>query len=156
MAKKKAPKSPTYRADNAGGYGNPPVKSQFRPGNSGGPGRRRGAKTLEESLRRLFRSKVPVTRNGQTRNMDMTEAMAERLKKEILTGNYKALELGVNLAHRYGPTGDENQVEMFNIAELTSEQKWALRAFLMTMSRADRHEVFSFVRQRDARRLRRD
>lgn len=51
-------RSPHYRANNDGGYGNPPVRHQFKPGNEGGPGRRRGTTSIDAALRKMFRSKV--------------------------------------------------------------------------------------------------
>ncbi len=129
-----------YKGNNQGGYGNPPIRSQFGRGNPGGPSRRRGATSMDTALRKMFRSTVIVTKGGQPLKLDMAEAMAERVRKEILSGNVKALELGFQLLAKYGPTGEENMAPAFDFSVMTYEQKRALRLFLGTIPQMDRHE----------------
>ena len=130
-----------YRANNEGGYGNPPVRHQFKAGNEGGPGRRRGAITMDGALRKMFRTKVPVIKNGRSMRIDMAEALAERVRKVIFSDNPKALQMGMELMRKYGPTGDENMVAIFDFSALSLEQKIALRDLLQTAEMVDRHEL---------------
>lgn len=55
MSGKKKDKSIHYSADNRGGYGNPPVKGQFKTGGKGGPGRLPKAVSMEAKLRAMFK-----------------------------------------------------------------------------------------------------
>lgn len=51
--------------DHAAGYGRPPVKHQFQPGNKGGPGRPKGSKSQDTLLREELAAKQSV-REGRT------------------------------------------------------------------------------------------
>ena len=140
-------RSPTYRANNDGGYGNPPIKSQFRRGGTPGPGRRRGSTSFAAAMRRLFSSKVPVSLNGEVMKISMADAMAERLRKEILSGNFKALELGFAMIAKYGPVQQSNELSMVDLSALSIEEKRALRKLLLTAEPVERREVFKLLKQ---------
>jgi hypothetical protein len=131
-----------YRANNSGGYGNPPVIHQFKPGSKGGPGRPKGETTLEAAMRKMFGSTVQVSSNGETREVSMVQALAERAKKEFLTGSPRSLELGLELALKYGPEerNDDNVIALA-LSELTPEERYNLRKIVMPLEYIDRQEL---------------
>ncbi len=75
------------------GYGRPPKRSRFKPGQSGNPkGRPRGRKNihtiLEETLFRL----VTITENGRKRKVPAIEALFLSLLRKSLDGDMRAFE----------------------------------------------------------------
>lgn len=134
--------SGSYQANNAGGYGNPPVRHQFKPGGVGGPGRPKGETTLVAAMRKMFGGTVQVTSNGESREVSMMQALAERAKKEFLTGSTRSLELGLELALKHGPPGATiDDVAVFDFTILTPEQRYALRELFNGLEYVDRHEL---------------
>jgi len=101
------PKSSRYKANNDGSFGNPPVKNQFKKGGSGGPGRKKGGKNIESALQKMFGSRVVVRQNGKQSSTTMNNAIAERVKKQLLQGPQRGLEYGLELAKKYGPPKEE-------------------------------------------------
>lgn len=91
-------RSPHYRNNNEGGFGNPPVKSQFKAGGKGGPGRTKGETTLESEMRRMLRSRVKLA-DGKT--IPVTRGLAMRARKEMLNGSLRAVQWGMELAEKY-------------------------------------------------------
>lgn len=74
------------------GYGNPPKKSQFKPGQSGNPkGRPRGAGSFKTALSRELEAKLEIKEAGQRKKVSKLEAIAKRLVTDALNGNSKAL-----------------------------------------------------------------
>ncbi len=116
VRKKRAP-SPLYKANNRGGYGNPPIRGQFKPGNRGGPGRRRGETNLENAFRNLFKGTTPIKRNGKIAHIPMAEAIAERIRKEITQGSTRGLELGMSLMREFGPKPDQEKLHTDDFTE---------------------------------------
>lgn len=148
--------SPLYQANNKGGYGNPPISQQFQPGNQGGPGRTKGVISLESSLRKMLASKVPVTKNGKTVEIDMAEAMAERARQLILGKDLKGFQLGLELMKQYGPREEHRQViYAFDWDGMSLQQKRTLYAFLRSLTPYDRREFMADIRA-FRRKLRRD
>lgn len=155
--------SPLYKANNMGGYGNPPVAHQFQPGNQGGPGRMRGSTSLDSALRKMFASKVPVTKNGRTIEIDMAEAMAERLRQLILGKDLKALLAGLDLMQKFGPRDEKPEViYAFDFEGMSLKQKRAVRDLFESLTPYDRRELMADIRAyqrklgRDPKRLKDD
>ena len=148
--------SGTYQANNAGGYGNPPVRHQFKPGGKGGPGRPKGETTLEAAMRRMFGSTVQVTSNGEAREVSMVQALAERAKKEFLTGSARSLELGLELALKYGPADSTiDDIPVLDFSELTPDQRRGLRDLFGHVEYVDRHELRRLQQLDDRQRKKR-
>lgn len=97
--------SPHYKGDNSGGFGNPPVSGQRKKGQPGGPGRPRGSTSLEAALKRAFRRKLPIVRDGRLAKLHPTDILAERIVEAILAKNLTPamIELARRLMEQYGP-----------------------------------------------------
>jgi hypothetical protein len=84
------------------GYGRPPKKSQFRPGQSGNPtGRRKASPTIGSRLRALIYSKVTVTEQGRTRRISRLDVMLRQLGNDAMRGDKRAFKLLMEFFHRY-------------------------------------------------------
>ncbi len=86
-------RKPPPEGDYEVGYGRPPKRSRFKPGQSGNPkGRPKGRKNihtiLEETLFRL----VTITENGRKRKVPAIEALFLSLLRKSLDGDMRALE----------------------------------------------------------------
>lgn len=118
--------SPHYRANDQGGYGNPPVAHQFAKHNPGGPGRPKGQTTLDAAMRKVLRRTVPVTRDGKSMRLNAADVLAERVLEAILSrSNSPAMfEYGRRIFAQYGPqpledpTGDKADYSDFSDDEL--------------------------------------
>lgn len=115
-------RSGRYKANNAGGYCNPPVKGQFTVGNPGGPGRPKGITNLEAALRKRLGTRLTVMRDGKPTKMTVFEVYAERLLEAILSksGSPAMLEYGFRLLTRFSsdPTERVPDYSVFNSDEL--------------------------------------
>jgi Family of unknown function (DUF5681) len=96
------------------GYGRPPKRSQFRPGQSGNPtGRRKAIPTIGSRLRELVYSKVTVTEQGRTRRISRLDVMLRQLGNDAMRGDKRAFKLLMEFLHRYdaaveGPVRSED------------------------------------------------
>ena len=116
MKRDGTPAAPTYKADDSGGFGNPPVKNQFQPKNKGG-GRKRTDKSMEAALRREFTSKVAVNRNGKVAKVDLVEVLARLKRDNALKGSARELDAAIELARKYGPPeGAEKKIDYSSLS----------------------------------------
>lgn len=106
------PKSPHYKGNNLGGYGNPPVGGQFKDNNKGG-GRPKGSQSMSSALRKVFASKVNVRRGDKLIQVPTVQALATRIRDRALTGSDKALFQAQQLANEFGPR-DEVSVDLID------------------------------------------
>ena len=111
-----------YKKNNAGGYGNPPVKGQFEKGCKPGPGRPRGSSTMEGALKKVFRGKVPYLENGKRKEGPATEALAKRALQHGLSGSARANEAARMLAAKYGPEEAAAPLVNYDLSILTDEE----------------------------------
>ena len=111
-----------YKKNNAGGYGNPPVKDQFSKGCKPGPGRPKGSSTMEGALKKVFRGKVPYLENGERKEGPATVALAKRALQHGLSGSAKANEAARELAARYGPEECNEASAAHDLSILTDEE----------------------------------
>ncbi len=86
-------RNPPPKGDYEVGYGRPPKRGRFKPGQSGNPkGRPKGRKNihtiLEETLFRL----VTITENGRKRKAPAIEALFLSLLRKSLDGDMRAFE----------------------------------------------------------------
>ena len=98
-------RSASAPSDYAVGYGRPPKETRFQPGKSGNPtGRRKGSRSVSAVLDDVFRQKIEVTENGNTRRVTALEAMIRRLRNDALRGDAKAIKLSIELMCRRSET----------------------------------------------------
>ena len=79
------------------GYGKPPKKSQFKPGQSGNPkGRPKGAKNEATILESILNRKLAIREAGRARNISVLEAMLLKFTEDALKGNTKSAAFLLN------------------------------------------------------------
>ncbi len=95
------------------GYANPPVKSQFKKGQSGNPrGRPGGRKNLTTILNETLYGKITVRERGHTRKITMIEALLLRLRKDALEGDLRAVDRLLRLIQmQQALTPDQDKTE---------------------------------------------
>lgn len=121
-----------YKGDNSGGYGNPPIKGQFKEGGPGGPGRPKGSLSQDAALRKVFGGKVEYTINGEDVNNPVSLALAQRALALGMSGSLRANEAARELAERYGPVDETNEPKLdfddFSFDELREFQRMMNKA----------------------------
>lgn len=125
--------SPHYRANDEGGYGNPPITHQFRKDNPGGPGRPKGQTTLDAAMRKVLRRTVPVTRDGRSMRLNAADVLAERLLEAILSrSNSPAMfEYARRIFEQYGPQPSEKVTEdKADYSDFSNDELGILGGFL--------------------------
>lgn len=86
------------------GYGRPPKKTQFKPGQSGNPrGRPKGAKNEAIILREIMKRNVGVQEGGRTRKISVLAAILLRFAENALKGDAKSATF---LLNRYSTIKD--------------------------------------------------
>jgi hypothetical protein len=75
------------------GYGRPPKKHQFKPGQSGNPaGRKRGARGVKAQLREQLNELVEITQNGRARKVPMKTVVLKSLIARAAKGDWRAAD----------------------------------------------------------------
>lgn len=92
------------------GYGRPPKRHQFKPGQSGNAsGRPKGQKNTETLLRDILDRKIEVRNAGTTRKISVREAILTRFAESALKGDTKSAAF---LLQRYdGPEAGEEYAD---------------------------------------------
>lgn len=81
------------------GFGKPPKKNQFKPGQSGNPrGRPKGTLNLATTVRKALREKVVVTENGRRRQISKLDAAVTQLVNRAVKGDPRAIQQLLGLA----------------------------------------------------------
>lgn len=95
------------------GYGRPPAKHQFLPGQSGNPrGRPKGARNFSAVIAATLNERVTVTENGRRRHITKLEAAVKQLVNRAASGEARATQLLFALvaANDSKPPETENRV----------------------------------------------
>jgi hypothetical protein len=107
------------------GYGKPPKKTQFKPGESGNPkGRTKGVKNLKTDLVEELQETLIVSESGKRRRISKQRAMVKSLMARAIKGDTRAITLLTTLI-----------VRLLNIdasegsKELSAEDKAILEAY---------------------------
>lgn len=112
--------------DNNVGYGKPPKKDQFKPGQSGNKkGRPKGTKNLKTDLEEELAEKIPIKEGGKQKKISKQRAMLKSLMVKALQGDLRASNTLLSMAVKL-LTDDGVQIEEH---ELTSTDKDILEAF---------------------------
>ena len=99
MSKPKNPNRKNDGADYEIGYGKPPVKTRFKPGQSGNPrGRPKGVRNFATDVKATLTAPVKVTRDGKPRKVSTQPAMLLRAREQALGGEARALDRMIQLA----------------------------------------------------------
>ena len=106
------------------GYGKPPAVHRFQPGRSCNPkGRPRKAASFGEALGILLARSTPTLINGRRCHRTISEIVALRVVKEMMTGNLRALERLIPLLERYAPASAKaTEATTIDVGHLTEEQ----------------------------------
>lgn len=91
------------------GYGKPPTKSRFKPGQSGNPrGRPRRAKGLNTIVRETLGAKVAVRTAAGTSQISRIEAVLQKSLEKAMKGDARAQLALMNLWAKAVPDAIEN------------------------------------------------
>jgi hypothetical protein len=118
------------KKDYAVGYRKPPTHSQYRSGQSGHPGRRKGVRNLKTDVKRTLAMPVRVKEAGRTRTKSTQEAALMVLRERALNGNSRALERLFELAMRF------NNDEAGQAQQLTADDRAILAAYVAQFTAA--------------------
>jgi len=93
------------------GYGKPPERSRFKPGQSGNPkGRPKGARSLKTIVHEVLGEKISVRTNGKERRVSRLEALILRQVELAVKGNMRALEKLLQLHMTLAPVSEPEKV----------------------------------------------
>lgn len=85
--------------DDAVGYGKPPKRTQFKPGQSGNPkGRRKGIRNFKTEINEVLATKVTVTQGKQKKIVSTLTAILLRVREKALSGDMRASDSFVRYA----------------------------------------------------------
>lgn len=125
---------PEYKGDNSGGYRNPPISGQKKKGGPPGPGRPRGSTSLNAAMKRAFRRKLPIIRDGKLAKLHPTDILAERIVEAILAKNLTPamIELARRLMEQYGPqASDHESAHQQNFEDFSNDEFFILNGLAM-------------------------
>lgn len=89
------------------GYGKPPKRTQFKPGQSGNPrGRPKGTKNLKTDLLEELGERIIVREGDQTRRVSKQRAFVKTLVSKTLKGDVRAGSLLMSTMMRLVDTGE--------------------------------------------------
>jgi hypothetical protein len=115
------------------GYKRPPVKSQFRKGQSGNPrGRRKGQRNLAPVLREVLGQTVRVKRGAKTQRMSKGDALIQMLLSMAHGGDARAIKAVLQLTEKIArihipepkPAGVGNYEFMVVPGVAASREEW--------------------------------
>jgi len=90
------------------GYGKPPRKHQFKPGQSGNPnGRRKGSKGFKTELKEELNERVPITIDGKRRNISKRRLIIKALAAKAAKGNVAAADKLISLVIQFEGIEDQ-------------------------------------------------
>jgi hypothetical protein len=105
------------------GYGKPPKKAQYKPGQSGNlSGKPKGTKNYNTILRQILYRRLPIRDRGKLRHVSIMEAILLKFTELALRGDPKAATFLLN-------RGAVAQSDETSPAELSHEDQEILRAF---------------------------
>ena len=112
-------------ADYEVGYGKPPKRTQFQPGQSGHPqGRTKGAKNVDSIMQKEADSKIPVTENGRIKKIRKAEVVIKQRWNKAAKGHDRASEWVVarmdliELRQEQQPAGTLCEADRLQLANL--------------------------------------
>jgi hypothetical protein len=83
------------------GYKKPPVKNQFKKGQSGNPkGKPKGSKSMKVTLEEVLQQRMPIRVGGKLKVVTAVYAMFMALTDKALRGDIKAIESVLKAAEK--------------------------------------------------------
>jgi hypothetical protein len=105
------------------GYGKPPKRTQFKPGQSGNrDGRPRKTVTFVDEVQAEMNSKMDATENGKRIKLTKLRAMIKQLIINAINGNLGSAKLLFNCLQQNQPGEQGNLVAMLNAFEERNRQ----------------------------------
>lgn len=105
------------------GYGRPPKRTQFKPGQSGNPhGRPRKTSTFADVVMAEMNSKIDLTENGKTRKITKLEAIIKRHAVDAIKGNLAAAKMLIDGMQKAQPSEQDNLSAVLNAFEERNRQ----------------------------------
>ena len=94
------------------GYGKPPKKHQFKPGQSGNRnGRPKGMKNLKTDIAEEASEMIEIKENGRHRKVSKQRAMIKSLYAKAIKGDVRASEQLIKYSKEYQETDTETGSE---------------------------------------------
>jgi hypothetical protein len=109
------------------GYGKPPTKTRFKPGQSGNPnGRPKASVNLKTDLRSELSEKIHIREGERSLKVSKQRAMLKALVAKALKGDARAANVVLTLVEKLF----EPEAAQEEIPDLTSEDQAILERFL--------------------------
>lgn len=109
------------------GYGKPPTKNRFKPGQSGNPnGRPKGSVNLKTDLRSELSEKIHIREGERSLKVSKQRAMLKALVAKALKGDARAANVVLTLVEKLF----EPEAAREEIPDLTSDDQAILERFL--------------------------
>jgi hypothetical protein len=90
------------------GYGRPPKKHQFKPGQSGNPkGRKKKSRGMKTLLRQELTETVRITEDGKQRSISKMELLIKRLVEQGAKGDHRSIVEAIKLGSAVFGLDDE-------------------------------------------------
>ncbi|HIG22897.1 MAG TPA: hypothetical protein EYG02_00265 [Henriciella marina] len=129
---KKQKRQPKRPKTGKGGYCDPPVASQFQPGQSGNrKGRPKGSKNLKTDLEDELNETIEFTERGERKTTSKRRAILKQLAAKAIKGDIRAATLLLKYAQ---DTDQSKQPESVDDDLLDTEAK-RLREFVLREAR---------------------
>jgi hypothetical protein len=138
------------------GYKRPPVKTQFRKGQSGNPnGRRKGQRNLAPVLLEVLRQTVKVKRGGKSKRMSKGDALVQMLLFNAHNGDRRAINAVLQLTEKIAridapeqkPAGPGNYEFMLIPGTAKSDEEWLREVNMVPETRKIRQIVQAAAQQ---------
>jgi hypothetical protein len=89
------------------GYGRPPRRTRYKPGQSGNPrGRPKGRRSIGTIVTSVLNRKVPLSAGGRQQEVPLKDAMILRIAESALKADLRAVSVLLQLAERTAQATD--------------------------------------------------
>jgi hypothetical protein len=128
------------------GYGKPPQSTQFKKGKSGNPkGRPKASKNVGTMLEEIFYRKIPITENGNRREVPMLEAILRQLANSAAKGEIRSVDRVLKLLPTLQDSLDAAGFCSEGAAQVDQQSDRAVVEALADMFGSDPEQLFATV-----------